>query len=83
MTLETFRFDLRIYGHCKFGVNAGLIYTKRLLIVTPEGFFCENFQGLIGQKYQTFTAQQWANRVPGYCSFFQYLKHLSILYEPQ
>lgn len=58
MTLETFRFDFRFYGHCKFGINAGLIYTKRLLIVTPEGFFCENFQGLIGQKYQTFMAQQ-------------------------
>ena len=50
MTLETFRFDFRFYGHCKFGVKAGLIYTKRLLIVTPEGIFCKNFQGLIGQK---------------------------------
>ena len=36
----------------------------------PEGIFRQNFQELIGQKYQTFMAQQGANRVPGYCFFF-------------
>ena len=74
MTLETFRFDFRFYGHCKFGVNAGLIYTKRLLIVTPEGFFCENFQGLIGQKYKNFhgsTMGEQSSRVLLFFSVFE------------